>query len=306
MKRGIFLVANLKSQELCANLVYSIRQSGCTLPIKLVHFGGKEINAPYILQEVELLYYNDFQEDAKQFIQNLRSVLTGCPLGFLYRFLAWFLDWDEFIYSDNDVVALCNWENLFPYLNGYDLVHADEEYTTKGVYNFDKPALVQSIFGEIALESAITAGHIVVRRNDKMKADINNAVSWFKQNSHIPKKHDQALLHIASLLGSWKTLNLCKPPYNWLSSWAGDYKNALVIIHSVQGNEPKRSISHLHYSGSTPEGNRAIEDLLFSNLKSDKRMQKLFAVAIKFRSGLAFIQDKQKRILRRLKFLVNK
>ena len=136
MKRGIYLVANRKSEEMCENLIHSIRASGCTLPIRLIHFGGKDIRAPYILSQAEFLYYDDFPAEAKQIIADLRSVLTECPLGFLYRYLAWFGDWDEFIYSDNDIVALTNWENLFDYLDDNDLVHADEEYTTKGCFNF--------------------------------------------------------------------------------------------------------------------------------------------------------------------------
>jgi hypothetical protein len=33
-------------------------------------------------------------------------------MGFFTAFLAWFTDWDEIIYSDNDIVALMNWERL--------------------------------------------------------------------------------------------------------------------------------------------------------------------------------------------------
>src|SRR5690554_1327402 len=107
MKRGIYLVANYKSQDMCENLVFSIRNSNCQLPIRLIHFGGKEINSSYLLSQVEVVYFQSFPTEAKEFIFNLKSVLNDCPMGFLYRFLALFSDWDEFIYSDNDVVALC-------------------------------------------------------------------------------------------------------------------------------------------------------------------------------------------------------
>lgn len=282
MNRGIYLVANKKSQEMCENLVYSIRETSCSLPIRLIHFGGEKIHSPYLVSQVELVYYDEFSDEAKAFITNLRSVLTDCPLGFLYRYLAWFSDWDEFIYSDNDVVAICNWEILFSYLDNSDLVHADEEYTTQGIYNYDKPESVKVIFGATALESAITAGHFAVKRSQKMIADINNAVSWFKKHSDIPKKHDQSLLHIASLLGNWNILNLCKSPHNWLSSWAGDYKNSLYLIQTIQLKNAK--VSHIHYSGSTPQGNMPIQDLLFSIDSVQGRLIKLALVCLRFLS----------------------
>jgi hypothetical protein len=296
MKRGIYLVANFKSQDMCENLVFSIRKSGCSLPIRLIHFGGKEINSAYLLAQVELLHYENFPDNSKQFITTLRTVLTDCPVGYLYRYLAWFADWDEFIYSDNDIVALCNWENLFGYLDRYDLVHADEEYTTKGKFNYDKPELVRAVFGEFALESAITAGHIVVRKNNKMVEDIYDAIEWFRQNPHIAKKHDQALLHIASLLGKWEMLNLCKPPSNWLSSWAGDYGNSLEIIQKIQTKGT--NISHLHYSGGTPKGNLAIQDLLFSKKDDKKRLLKLSFIGLKSLSGYDRLKQQYQRIAR--------
>ena len=160
-------MANLISQEMCSNLIYSIRSSGCNLPIRLIHFGGDQVNSPYILDEVELLTFEDFPQEAQDLVNNLRGVLTQCPGGFLYRFLGWFMDWDQFLYTDNDVVALSNWSEMFDYLEDKDLVHADEEYTTKGIYNYHKPKEVEKIFGEDVHLKAITAGHILVKKNNK-------------------------------------------------------------------------------------------------------------------------------------------
>ncbi len=303
MKRGIFLVANLKSQELTENLIYSIRASGCVLPIRLIHFGGLEIQSKYVLSQVELLRYSDFPEDAKNFVYKLRSVLTDCPLGFLYRFLAFFSDWDEFIYSDNDIVALCNWEALFDQLQGYDLLHSDKEYTTEGKFNYKCPESVKTVFGDSALASAFTAGHIVLTNNKMMVEDITKAIEWFKKNPDIPKKHDQSLLHIASLLGNWKMINLCKPPHNWLSSWAGDYKNSLELIHQIQYNNS--NISHLHYSGSTPKGDLAIQDLLLSNNKDRERLMKLCFVILKSFLGYKRLSMNTKKIQKLLKKKIN-
>jgi hypothetical protein len=332
MKKGIVLVANLKSQWYCENLIYSIRNSGCRLPIRLIHFGGEPVNSKYILDEVEFLTFDDFSEEAKTFVNNLRSVLTDCPMGFLYRFLAWFSDWDEFIYADNDIVALMNWELLIDYLDqGYDLVHADEEYTTQGIYNYLLPSKIEEIFGGEALNSAITAGHIVVKKSNNMVADMNAAVDWFKLNPEIPIKHDQSLLHIASLLGDWKTLNLCKPPFNWLSSWSGDYKNSLDLIQAVQGDgerktdlfkvwfsslseedkkkyeeqsllkDKKVSISHLHYSGRGRLGAEAIDDLMFSSKTDKSRMLQFLKIEMADLFYITYLKNQINRVKRHLK-----
>lgn len=307
MKTGIVLVANLQSQLHCENLIYSIRKSACTLPIRLIHFGGEPVNSKYILDEVEFLTEADFSEEAKAFVNNLRTVLTDCPMGYLYRFLAWFSDWDEFIYADNDIVALTNWERLFEFTEGFDLVHADKEYTTFGVYNYLQPQKVEEIFGKNSLQSAITAGHMLVKKNPKMINDMNAAVNWFNQNPGIPIKHDQALIHIAALLGNWKLLNLCKAPHNWLSTWSGDYKNSLDLIQALQVCEEQTStqaekvtISHLHYSGRGRLGCEPIDELIFSSQTNSNRKWLLFKIHFADLFHITYIKEQIKRVKRYL------
>jgi hypothetical protein len=151
------------------------------------------------------------------------------------------------------------------------------------------------MFGETALESAMTAGHIVVRRSDKMIEDITTAVDWFKKNPGIPYLHDQSLMHIASLIGNWQVLNLCKS-FNWLSSWAGDYKNTLEIIQKIQNSNSK--ISHIHYSGSNPRGSLAIQDLLFATNDDKKRLAKLSLVGLRSFSGYEYVRYQYLRLKR--------
>ena len=280
MTRGIYLVANYKSQNLCENLIYSIRECNCQLPIRVIHFGGKKITSSYILSNVEYLFKEDFPKEAIDFVTQISKVLTDCPEGFLLRFLAFFHDWDEFLYSDNDIVALTNWNRLFEYTENYDLIHADEEYTTIGRFNYDKPAKIIEQFGKDALETAITAGHFVIKRKAEFIENMYSAISWYKENFGVAKKHDQAFLHIASLIGNWKMLNLCKPPHNWMSSWSGDYKNTLNLIANLN-DIGKRVISHIHYSGSTPKGNLPIQDLLMSNIMPQMRLNRYGIIWVK-------------------------
>jgi hypothetical protein len=103
VKRGIYLVANKRSEDLCENLIYSIRQMGCSLPIKVIHFGGIPVEAPYILQQATMVKPDEFSPEAVAFINEMQVEINNCPRGFLYRFLPWFGEWDEFIYTDNDI-----------------------------------------------------------------------------------------------------------------------------------------------------------------------------------------------------------
>jgi hypothetical protein len=304
-KRGIYLVANLNSEDLCENLIFSIRKTGCQLPIRVIHFGGKPIQSNYILSNAEHILPESFPQQAIAFIDDLQSVLTECPRGFLNRFLALFGDWDEFIYSDNDIVALCNWEIFFDYLKDSDLVHADEEYITDGKFNYNKVNEVKQIFGEDAMLSAFTAGHFAAKRSDSFIDSIMDAIAWFKQNPSLPKKHDQALLHIASLLGGFKMKNLCREPHHWMSSWAGDYQGSFDLISKIQQKGFSPSISHLHYSGGQPTGTRPIEDLLYAKADKSTRLQQIVKAGLKELSGLSQVMHTQKKVTRRLKRIIN-
>ncbi len=254
--RGIYLVANKRSEQFCENLIYTIRQFGCSLPIKVIHFGGEPVTSSYITDEAQLVTAKDFSPEANRFVEQVAERISDCPRGFLYRFLAWFGEREEFIYSDNDIVALCDWTELFEHLQSNDLVHADQEYITEGIYNFVQPKKATEIFGTDALEQAITAGHFAARRSHKQVDDIIKALDWFEQNPSIPKKHDQTLMHIAILLGEWKVLNICKPPHDWASSWAGDHPNSFEVIKLIQTGQVldrTQSIDHLMLASSTAE-----------------------------------------------------
>lgn len=164
---------------------------------------------------------------------------------------------------------------------------------------------------------------------------MNAAVDWFKQNPEIPKKHDQSLLHIASLIGDWKMLNLCKAPFNWLSSWSGDYINTLDLIHAIQGGYKQNTesyqfwysqlseeaqktidkqsssfaldvpISHLHYSGRGRLGSESIDDLMYSSQTDKERMMSLYKVQSSDLFYITYIRNQSKRVKRRLKRILN-
>ncbi|WP_207435361.1 hypothetical protein [Sabulibacter ruber] len=299
-RRGIYLVANQKSETHCANLIASIRNTGCTLPIRLIHFGGTPVQQTYIYKQVEVVDVATFPQEAFDFINNLQEVLTDCPKGFLLRFLAWFGDWDEFIYSDNDIVALCNWDIFFEHLQDHDFVHADFEYKAKGKYNFNNPEAVGKLFGEDKLNTAFTAGHFAARRKREFIDDFYQAMDWYRAHPTIAKKHDQAFMHIASLLGNWNILNLCKAPHNWLSSWAGDYNNTLDLIHALQKTPDNCHISHIHYSGGYPSGTHPVHELLFAKSGYRKRLTSLVINGSIELLGITYLLRKKKRLTSRL------
>ncbi|HEX3134769.1 MAG TPA: hypothetical protein VHX44_14465 [Planctomycetota bacterium] len=263
MTRGIYLVANLRSQDHCENLVHSIRRSGCTLPIRLIPYGGAPVESRTLLREVEVTPEESYSQEGRDLVARLTGALS-CPRGFMLRYLAFFGDWEVFCYSDNDIVALMNWDELFQHFDReptLDLLHADEEYTTGGRYNYHQPQAVLDAFGQDAMASAITAGHFLLRRDHRLLSDIDAALKWMADHPGVTIPHDQTLLHLAALIGHWRINNLCRGLERWGSSWAGDYPDPLTVIHTLSSG---RRISHIHYSGGWPDGSRPLDVLLDS------------------------------------------
>ena len=201
---------------------------------------------------------------------------------------AWFGEFDEFLYSDNDVVALMNWEELFAYLENYEFVHADREFTTGGTFNLLQPERFEELLGPGALDLAVTAGHFLCRRSPRHITDLLAGVTWMEEHRGITKWHDQALLHVTLVLAKWPALNLCKPPHNWGCPWAGSYGNLLDVFRQIQvAHQP---ISHLHYAGGIGTGANPMDELLFAGLPAERRNRKVLWALARETSGLAAFQ----------------
>lgn len=300
--RGIYLVANERSAEELRNLVYSIRECGCRLPIHVIPYGGKPLRSGAVTDEVRLLSLADFPPEGVKFLQELERRMPQCSSGLLRRFLAWFGEFDEFLYSDNDIVALMNWEELFPYLQQHDLVHADDEYRTCGIYNCVYPDRFEELLGPGALDLAMTAGHFLCRRAAQHPADILDALSWMESHPDIPKWHDQALLHVTLVRSKWPVLNLCKPPSNWASSWAGHYRRPFDLLRTIQVSH--KPISHLHYSGGIATGAKPMDELLLLRFSPKQRNLRLLWSLARQESGLVALQNLVGRLRRKAARLV--
>jgi hypothetical protein len=282
--RGIYLVANRISSDHCHNLIYTIRQCGCRLPIRILPYGGKPLGLKERFEGVELVRTEDFPAEGREFAAELERRMP-CSPGLLRRFLCWFGEFDEFLYSDNDIVALLDWEEMFAYLAEYELVHADTEYRTGGRFNLEQPQRFEEFMGAGTLDLALTAGHFLCRRAPHQVEDLLRGVSWMEAHPEVVKWHDQALLHVTVALAKWRVLNLCKPPHCWGCSWAGSYKNSFDVLRAVQGTS-HQPISHLHYSGGTPNGTAPVHDLLYSNLPASERNRQLLRAMLREGSGL--------------------
>jgi len=222
---------------------------------------------------IKQLSMADFPAEGLTFLAELQARIPECNPGHLRRFLCWFGEFDEFLYSDNDVVALMNWEELFPYLDNYDVVHADYEFTTGGKFNLREPRRFEELMGQGSLEAAFTAGHFLCRRSFRHPADLLAGLAWMEAHRDLLIWQDQVLLHITLLAAHWRVLNLCRPPHGWASSWAGDYKDVLELVRTIQ--EERRPISHIHYSGGLGSGTQPIDELLWSNLTLKDRNRKI-------------------------------
>jgi hypothetical protein len=292
--RGIYLVANRISSEHCHNLIYTIRQCGCSLPIRIVPYGGEPLVLKERFEDVALVRSEDFPAEGREFVAELSRRLP-CSPGLLQRFLCWFGEFDEFLYSDNDIVALMNWEEMFGYLGEYEVVHADHEYRAGGIYNLRQPERFEALLGHGSLEQAITAGHFLCRRSPHQVDDLLAGVRWMEAHPEVHKWHDQTLLQVAAVLGKWRALNLCKPEHNWASSWAGDYRNSFDAVRTVQAL--RQPLSHLHFSGGTPSGAAPIHELLYANLPAEERNRQLLRALLGEASGV----NATRRLLKRVR-----
>jgi hypothetical protein len=297
-RRGIYLVANRQSEAECNNLIASIRRCGCRLPIRMIPYGGSPAVLDAGWDGVEQLSMGDFSPEGLAFLKEVQARISQCNPGHLRRFLCWFGEFDEFIYSDNDVVALMNWEELFPYLENQDLVHADYEFTTGGKFNLREPRRFEELMGAGSLEAAFTAGHFLCHRSPQHPADLLAALAWMEAHRDVLIWQDQTLLHVTLLVAHWRVLNLCRPPHNWASSWAGDYKDVLELVRTIQVE--RRPISHMHYSGKIGTGARPIDDLLWSNLPAKERNRKLLRALLRQALGLEAIDRQWGRVRRKI------
>jgi hypothetical protein len=96
---------------------------------------------------------------------------------------------------------------------------------------------------------------------------------------------------------------LCKPPYNWLSSWAGDHENAFEILSQIQKGQ---FISHIHFSGRSPNGTRPIEDMIFLKTKAKVRLEKIIAAGLKDMLGISYLQKKKGNAKHKISKLMKK
>lgn len=298
-KRGIFLVANQKSTDLCHNLIFTIRESGCGLPIRVLPYGGEPIRLDPRFADVEAVRVEDFSAEGRAFVAELTGRMRGCSPGLLNRFLAWFGEFDEFVYSDNDIVALMNWEELFPFLAEGELVHADRQFETGGRYNMVQPERFEALLGPGALDRAINAGHIVCRRSEKQLNDLMAALAWMEAHPEVPKWHDQALLCLAAILGQWRVVNLCRAPHGWANSSANQYKDFFEVLRAVQVE--RRPISHIHYAGYNPVGTRPVDDLIFASQPVEERNRRLLWALTQELSGWKEGQRLLKRARQKVK-----
>jgi hypothetical protein len=263
----------------------------------VIPFGGELLPVDDRWQDVRLLSMSDFPAEGLAFVEELSRRIPKCPLGFLRRFLCWFGEFDEFLYSDNDIVALMNWQELFPYLEQFDLVHADLEFTANGIFNMRQPDRFEELMGPGALGLAITAGHFLCRPKIQHRDDLLAGLAWMEAHSEVPIWHDQSLLHVTVALAKWPALNLCKPPHNWADPHAASYQNTLDLCRVIQVED--RPISHLHYSGMATHGTKPINELLYASLPAKQRNRRLLRALIWEASGLGTIQGFLNRAIKK-------
>ena len=295
MTRGIYLVANRRCEREAAQLVFSLRRAGCALPIALIPFDDDPPVHPRLRSETTYLRLADFPEESRALLGRIAELWPASRAGLFRRLLAWWGPFDQFIYSDNDILALADWSPFFDRLGDNDFLHADMEYTTQGVYAYKKPEAVREKFGPAALDSLLTTGHYASRKKPEITAALAAAVPWLRANPGVAHEVDGAFIHLAVLVGGLRVRNLCRAPDHWPSPWAGDYRNALDVVQAAQ----RGPLLQLHYSGWNPDGYDAREELYFSEDTNVQRMRRHVRAAFMHWSGLHYLRYKFWRGLKR-------
>jgi hypothetical protein len=129
-------------------------------------------------------------------------------------------------------------------------------------------------------------------------------IAWMEAHPEVPIWNDQTLLLVTLVLAQWRVLNLCRQPHGWASSWAGDYKNVLDLIRTIQVE--RRPISHLHYSGGIATCAEPIGELLLTGLPAKERDRKLLRALLWQASGLRAIARRYGRVKHKIKRLKNR
>jgi len=298
MTRGIYLVANRRSEVESANLVYSLRRAGCRLPIALIPFDDQVPTHPRLLAETTRMEIESFPQDIHTLLAQIHDLWPKSREGLFRRMAAWYGPFDEFIYSDNDIVALGDWTPYFDHLDDHDIVHADKEYTTGGIYAYSKPATVVEKFGPTALDSLFTTGHFAARKNPDMTRIFTATIDWLREHPDVAYRVDGSLLHLAVLVGQLRIKNLCQMPEDWPSPWAGDYRNALDVVQTALRGKP---LLQIHYSGGYPDGYEARHEFCFSDATDAERQRRLLWATVKHWSGACFLKKVWLGLKRRLK-----
>lgn len=298
MKRGIYLVANRRSQRHAESLVTSIRSAGCELPIAVVNFGGEPLVRSSSLNDVVFLDDSSFSPEAFSFVSELSSSTNQCPLGYLKRFLALFGPFDEFVYSDNDIVAVLDWGLLFDSLGENLILHADHEYLTNGRFCYRDATRVAELLGSDVFQSAITAGFFVMRRDARIVDALRLANEWIRNYPEVVIANDQTLLHLAIVLGRLPTVNLCQGHDRWMSPWAGDYCSHLDLLQKVASGG---RLSHIHFSGGTPSVVSPLGDFLTVSFSSDRRLWSFVSASLREVTRWNFVEQKLKRCFQKLR-----
>jgi hypothetical protein len=287
MTRGIYLVTNRRSEREAAHLVFTLRQAGCTLPMALIPYDDDLPVHPRLRKETTFLKVSDFPGEGRALLGQIAELWPASRTGLFRRLLAWWGPFDEFIYSDNDIVALADWSLFLDRLGGNDFLHADEEYVTGGVYAYKKPEAVREKFGAAALDSLFTTGFYASRKKPEITAALAATAPWLCANPGVAHEVDGAFLHLAVLVGGLRIRNLCRAPDHWPSPWAGDYRNALELVQLSQAGKP---LFQLHFSGWNPDGYRASEDIYFSEDTNAQRMRRHIRAAFARWSGLHYLR----------------
>lgn len=255
MSRGIYIIANDKVIEQALALLNSIRLHDPDIPIVMIPYDDQyQAVAKLLAESYGVKMYEDLpfiEHLSNQLHQTFGKEFFARPNQFRKQ-ACWFGSFDEFIYIDTDIVVFEKISNNFNYLNNYDFICCDYQYSG-GIQNvFTDKIIENNIFSLTEVQDVFNGGfwgskkHLI---SEKILYE-----TFFECAAHpeyfdfSQKTSDQPIINYMILKHIPRRFNIVRRPDGAPGNWAGSkhFKTQGNQLIDPNVNQP---LQYLHWAG---------------------------------------------------------
>lgn len=256
MTKGIYITANDKVIEQAIALLNSIRYYDQETPIMLIPYDdnyqeiGELLNTKY---NVKIYPDLDFIKRISQTLYDLFGEGFFARPNQFRKQACWFGEFDEFLYIDTDIVVFEKIIDNLNYLQEYDFICCDYQYSG-GIKNvFANDIVEKGIFNEEEIKDIFNCGFWGSKKNLLSEQDLYDT---FKECAAHPeyfdfsqKTSDQPIINYMILKRVEKRLNLVKQKEGkGAGCWGGSkhFQRQDNILIDTNVNKP---LKYIHWAG---------------------------------------------------------